>query len=287
MKRIVVAFLGLLLRPTATLDNQIAFKKHGYSTAVSAPFTDAFRKRVKQVMTQFSVPGVSLAVIDNDNTFEEAFGFAELPAKKATPDTLYYVGSTTKSFTAATLSMLLEDSQNSSQPLSLQSKISSLLPGDFVLPDDYATAHATLEDALTHRLGFPAHDAAYGGGSYTARDATRALRHLSMNKELRSAWEYFNIGYIVCQHVIETLSGSWIGDVHRDRIWKPLRMNNTFIRLQDAQRAVEQDAAVLARGYSWDPLEKSASSSRPEIRRWWARAGSSAPCATLQSTSGP
>ena len=143
------------------------------------PFTREFKEKAEETMEHFKVPGVSIAVINGNETFYEAYGFSNLPQQKATPDTLYYVGSTTKSFTAAALSMLLEDSKSSPKPLNLDTKISSIIRDDFMLPDEYATTHATLADALTHQLGSPPHHASYGGKGYTAKDATRALRHLS------------------------------------------------------------------------------------------------------------
>ena len=227
-------------------------------TTANNPLTDDFREIATKVMKRFKVPGVSIAVVDDTETFHDAYGFSSLSEEeKATPDSVYYAASLTKSFTAAILMMLLEDSANSSEhlkPLQLTTKISSIIPGDFVTQDEYATSHATLEDALTHRLGFPSHEASYGGKNYTARDATRALRYLHMNSELRSTFQYFNLGYILLQHVIQTITGSWIGELHQRRIWDPLSMNNTYIRLDDALNAVKQRKADLARGYSWDLL---------------------------------
>ena len=69
--------------------------------------------------------------------------------------------------------------------VNLQTKISSIIPDDFVLPDEYATKHATLEDALGHVLGIATSNSCYGGECYTVRDAVRCLRHLPMKHELR------------------------------------------------------------------------------------------------------
>lgn len=56
-----------------------------------------------------------------------------------TPHTLFFTGSTTKSFTAAGLSLLVD---NSSDYAGVQwdTPISRLLPEDFVLSSDWATA---------------------------------------------------------------------------------------------------------------------------------------------------
>ena len=82
--------------------------------------------------------------------------------------------------------------------------------------------------------------------------------------ELRAKFEYFNISYLVIQHVIQTLTGSWIGDFHKSRIWGLLSMDNTFIRLQDALEADRDGKAVLANGYSWDLINQ-----KLNEQPWW------------------
>jgi CubicO group peptidase (beta-lactamase class C family) len=72
--------------------------------------------------------------------------------------------------------------------------ISSIIRDDFVMEDDYATHHVTIEDALSHRTGLPRHDMSYGG-TYDGRDGTirdivRSIRWLPMTEELRSKFQY-------------------------------------------------------------------------------------------------
>ena len=130
--------------------------------------------------------------------------------------------------------------------------MSSLIRDDFVLPDDYSTNHVTLEDALSHRTGMPRHDKSYGGLNFTVRDMVRSLRYLPMTAELRTRWQYCNMMFVTVSHAIETLTGMWLGDFLRIRIWEPLMMSSTFFSLDDAQIAERDGKAVLARGYYWD-----------------------------------
>ena len=164
---------------------------------------------------------------------------------------MYYLASVTKSFTATTLLSVLEDLGPESG-ITLKTKIASIIPDDFVLPDEYATQHATLEDALGHNLGVAAANVCYGGDGYTVRDAVRCLRHLTMKYELRQQQEYLNLGYMTIQHVIETLTGKPIEELHRRYIWRPLGMSSTFPKLADAEAAKN----TLATGHNWDPVEK-------------------------------
>ena len=58
--------------------------------------------------------------------------------------------------------------------------------------------------------------------------------------------------YVTISHVIETLTGSWLGDVFSERIWKPLNMTRTFFSLEQAKAAVDSGAAELATPYMWN-----------------------------------
>lgn len=70
----------------------------------------------------------------------QGFGYASLePLTPVTPHTLFYTGSTTKSFTAAGLSLLIDNSSDYSN-IQWETPISHLLRNDFVLSDDWATA---------------------------------------------------------------------------------------------------------------------------------------------------
>ena len=149
------------------------------------------------------------------------------------------------------MSLLIDDTTNSSKPLTWQTPLSSLLREDFVLPDEWATSHITLEDALSHRSGMPRHDLSWSTLESTVRDTVRNLRHLPMTAEPRTKWQYCNMMYITVAAFIETHTGNWLGNILRERIWEPLAMNSTFFSLRDAKAVADAGKASLARGYSW------------------------------------
>ncbi|MCJ1359335.1 MAG: hypothetical protein MMC33_009336 [Icmadophila ericetorum] len=210
-----------------------------------SPFTPAFNTFVVDSLNYLHVPGISIAVISGNETFTKGYGIASLPNKNATPYTLYNTASTTKSFTAAAMSLLIDDSANSSNPLKWTTRVSSLIRDDFVLQDEYVTTHATLEDILSHRTGMPRHDLSYGKPGEGIRDLVRNLRNLPMTAEIRTKWQYCNMMFIVASYIIETLTGKWLGDFMRERIWEPLNMTDTVFRVGDA------DKELLATPYFW------------------------------------
>lgn len=177
------------------------------------------------------------------------------------PETLFYGASTTKSFTAAAISLLIDDdagkrsdpgNEEPAEPLTWKTRISSVIPSDFVLSDPYATHHSTIEDALCHRTGMADHSKSYGPSTTSLADLVRMLRHLPLTSELREEYLYSNLMYATMSHVLETKTGRPMKDFLRERIWMPLGMKNTFFSLKDALAAEERGDAPLARGYAWD-----------------------------------
>jgi CubicO group peptidase (beta-lactamase class C family) len=162
----------------------------------------------------------------------------------------------TKSFTAASVLLLIQDRSSSSDthrlttPLTLQTPLSSLI--NFAVPDNSVTVHATLEDALSHRTGMPRHDLSYGGPGFTLSDMVRHMRYLPLTAELRQKFQYCNMMYSAVGFAVEKLSGMWLGTFFRQRIWHPLEMNSTFLSLEDAKRAEKETGSALAKGYYFE-----------------------------------
>ncbi len=101
----------------------------------------------------------------------------------------------------------------------------------------------------------PRHDYSYGGPDFSVRDVVRSLRNLPMTAEPRTQFQYCNMMYIALSHVIETLTGKWLGDVLAERLWKPLGMTRTYFSLGQAKAAVDNGEVELARGYLWNNLK--------------------------------
>lgn len=174
-------------------------------------------------------------------------------------ETLFYGASTTKAFVAAALALMIESGNYTApsfpaEPLSWTTPITNILRDDFLLENEWATDHITLEDALSHRTGLPRHDKSlarsYDGVHQAGpRDVVRSLRHLPLKNPPRTVFEYCNMMYAVASHAIETLAGGrFLGALLREWIWAPLGMDGTYFTLDDGLAAPEHFAA----GYYWD-----------------------------------
>lgn len=122
----------------------------------------------------------------------QGFNYTELPDTKVTPETLFFAGSTTKAMVAATLAHMINTKNYSSLKDGWSTPISSIIRDDFVVGDEWTTAHLTLDDTVSHRTGIAPHDFAWrrtkGGITLTAAEIVKKLRALKLSAEPRTVW---------------------------------------------------------------------------------------------------
>ncbi|KAH7319727.1 putative penicillin-binding protein [Stachybotrys elegans] len=227
------------------------------SAGSNDPFSQEFKKQVEATMKHWKVPGFSIGVIDGEDIFTEGFGIATFPDTPATSETLWYGASTTKAHLGAVIAYLIDNQTYPELSRGWETPISSIIRDDFVLQDDWATQHITLEDAVTHRTGMSRHEGSsmreIDGRPAQPRDIVRNLRNLPMAYEPRVKYSYCNLMFVTLAHAVETLTGKWLGHTLKELIWEPLGMSSTFFSFEDAFAAPEH----LAAGYVWDEQEKS------------------------------
>ncbi|CAG8961253.1 hypothetical protein HYFRA_00013309 [Hymenoscyphus fraxineus] len=246
------AILGLsLISLAAAQQERLKDGREGaFSNLNANPFDEGFKKLAERELERWRVPGVAVAVVDQGRVWAEGYGIAKFPNTPVTPKTLFFGASTTKAFTAAALALLISSGNHPSLVSGWRTPVSEIIRGDFVMKDPYLTEKITIEDILSHRTGLPGHDMSYGGKDgegrpYSIGDVVRGLRDLDLTGGLRERFQYCNIMYIVASYVIETITGMWLGDFLRERIWKPLGMESTYFSVKDALAAPEP----LAQGY--------------------------------------
>jgi CubicO group peptidase (beta-lactamase class C family) len=105
-------------------------------------------KNVPLYMERARMPGFSIAVVkDGETIYAEGFGLRDTQKNlPATPDTLYGIGSITKSFVAIGIMQLVEAGK-----IKLDDPVSMHIPFELGMPDDPITIH----HLLTHSPGIP------------------------------------------------------------------------------------------------------------------------------------
>ncbi|CAG7959491.1 unnamed protein product [Penicillium salamii] len=210
--------------------------------------------RVKDLIAQHHVPGVSIAVVQNDQISSAGFGSASIePPVPCTAETLFDIASCAKSMTAASVALLVGDNERYPD-ITYDAIMSNLLPEDFVMSSSELTEGVMVEDLLSHRTGMAAHDNSYFGVRAehpdNARSITRNLRNLTAAAPVRSRYLYCNMMYTVLTHLIAEKTEKSFADFLEEEIFMPLDMTSS--NLQPANAKKKGLGSRIATGYMWD-----------------------------------
>lgn len=178
---------------------------------------------INKLMKEWHVPGLSVGVVkDGKLVYKKGYGFRDLEKKsKVTPETIFAIGSNTKSFTATVLGTLVDDKK-----LKWNKPVRKYMP-EFGLKDEYAANHATAVDLLSHRTGLPTHDALIYQTPLTRKQIMKQVPYLKMNDELRESWQYNNLMFMAAGSLAEEISGKSWKDLVQERIFNPLGMDSS------------------------------------------------------------
>ncbi|KAI9694462.1 MAG: hypothetical protein M1822_000078 [Bathelium mastoideum] len=216
--------------------------------------SSSFLSRVEKLLDEWHVPGLAVAVVQNDTTTSKGFGKASLdPPRPCTSGTLFDIASSSKSLTAASVALLVADNEKYPR-VQWDAKMSSLLPDDFVMSGEGYTENVTVEDVLSHRTGLPRHDSSYFGVRAahpdTAQSVTRNVRNLQVSAPIRSKLIYCNLMYTVATYLVEKMSGLSFVDFLQSHFFSPLGMSSTYLQPDAVNDAGQGDR--IATPYVWD-----------------------------------
>ncbi|MCD4785596.1 MAG: serine hydrolase [Candidatus Eremiobacteraeota bacterium] len=193
-----------------------------------------FSNFVKKEMKIWNVPGSAIIIIKDDKViFSEGFGYRDAEKKlKVTPKTIFAIGSSTKAFTTLVAGMLVDEKK-----VEWDRPIRDYYPG-LKMYDKYVAEHLTLRDALCHRSGLPRHDIVWWVNSGLSRkEIMDRLQYLKPSYGFREIMQYNNHMYVLSGYVVEKITGkSWEESV-RERIFKPLGMNDSCFEIADVMKS--------------------------------------------------
>lgn len=231
---------------TATTRAAVAFAFiFGFAASAHA---DAIDRYMLEQLGRLHIPGASIAVVRDGRIVKASgYGFADLQLNaRATPRTVYEIGSNTKQFTAAAIMLLVQDGR-----MTLDDAVTKYFPGA-----PAAWARITVRHLLTHTSGIQNHvgvpgflDSFRTNLAYDTTpgrdDLLERFFQLPLEFEPGASWAYDNTGYYLLGIIIEKVSGQGYFDFLDARIFKPLGMTAT--RSTDPRPLVPNRAA----GYEW------------------------------------
>ncbi len=180
-------------------------------------------KSIATHMAELHIPGASLVIVrDGKVVLIRGFGKRDLAqALPVTPDTLFAIGSSTKAFTAALITMAQDEGK-----LSLTDSPKKYLPY-FQLADPESDQKITIADLLSHRSGVARTDLVWYSGVLNSEEAIRSLATAKPTAKIGKKFQYQNLMFDAAGQIAGTVEGATWEDLLKSRILDPLQMNET------------------------------------------------------------
>lgn len=202
------------------------------------------------------VPGASVLVLrDGEPILRRSYGLANIEEHvAATPAVNYRLASVTKQFTAAAILLLAEDGK-----LQLDDPIRKWLP---TLPD--ATDAITIRQVLSHMSGLIDYEDVIPPTMTAQLHDTDVLKILeSQNRTYfppGTGYRYSNSGYALLALIVGRASGTDFASFLRERIFKPLGMNNTVAYEEGISTVANRAFGYSETNGSWARTDQSQTS---------------------------
>jgi D-alanyl-D-alanine carboxypeptidase len=183
-------------------------------------FEDAFKRLdqfVEQKMKASNIAGMAIALTDREKLLRvSTYGYADVAAKRPVmPETLFEIGSITKSFTSLAVLQLWEEGR-----LDLHEPVTRYLPW-FQIQSEYEPI--TLHHLMSHTAGIVRGAVFLGDPRYEVW----TLRETEATAPPGTYYHYSNAGYKTLGVVIEEIGGQPFGDIIQARLLDPLEMAAT------------------------------------------------------------
>jgi len=207
-----------------------------------------------------AIPGAAFGIYHQGQATVAGFGVTSVDNPlPVTADTLFQVGSITKTFTATAIMRLVEAGK-----LSLDTPVRTYLPG-LRLADESVAERVTLRHLLTHSGGWEGdYFNDYGPGPEALKRIVEDLAGLPQLTPLGELFSYSNSGWYLAGRLVEIASGKSYEEAMHELIFEPLGLKNCFFFPHQVM------TYRFATGH--ETVDKKAQVARP----WWiGRAGHS------------
>ncbi len=199
------------------------------------PGNPAIRTAIEKFIDAQDISGAVTVVVAKDKVLAvDTIGLADIATKKPMHlDTLFWVASMTKPFTAVSILMLQDEGK-----LNVSDPVEKFIPEFAALKTPSGQpAHITIQQILTHTSGLGEGDTSTLKAAHTLRDLIPIYLASPMLYEPGDHWRYTQSGINVAARIVEVASGRSFDDFVTRQLLKPLGMKHTTFYPNQKQRA--------------------------------------------------
>jgi CubicO group peptidase (beta-lactamase class C family) len=220
----------------------IAISAFLFTISAFAQLTEAaIDKDVRDTIEAWHLPGIAIAVVQNDNViFLKGYGIKETgKTQPVTADTLFEIGSTTKAFTATAMAMLADEKK-----LSWDDPVRNYVAG-FHISDPCTDSLITLRDIASHRSGVARHDELWDDSDLPRDELIRRIGAMKVWRPIRAGYQYNNLMFVTAGEAAASAAKIPWEQLIRTRIFAPLGMTESRITF------AEWPSSDHATGHRW------------------------------------
>jgi CubicO group peptidase (beta-lactamase class C family) len=198
-----------------------------YPEVVARISDERFRniaQTVAEEMDELEIPGAVLGILHQGQEQVVGLGVTHIEnPMPVTAETLFQIGSITKTFTATAVMMLVEMDK-----LDLGEPLLAYIP-DLRLPDMDSIQAVTMKHLLTHTCGWEGdYFEDFGRGEHALAEMTRRISDLPQITPMGEVWSYNNTAYSLAGRVIEVVTGQSYEEAIQEMILDPLGLDHSY-----------------------------------------------------------
>ena len=192
--------------------------------------------RVPQLLKEYQIPSATIGVLHDDQVSEFSVGVRDVMTREpATTDTIYQLGSMSKTWTALAFMQLVDESK-----VRLDEPVRAYLPG-FRVADPVVSSGVTPRHLLNHTNGI---EEAYGDPGEGDDVYERMVANIAGAPQVFPLGETHGysaaLGYAILARIMEVVDGERWDAIMKARLFDPLGLTSTSSRRED----VEHDRAA-------------------------------------------
>lgn len=184
---------------------------------------------VQNELARLPIPGAAVGVLYGQEEFAAGFGVTNVDYPlPVTPETLFQIGSITKTFLATLVMRLVE-----AKRVDLDVPLRAYLP-ELELRDEYAAQNVTLRHCLQHTGGWLGdYFDDFGRGENALAKIVAAMVNLPQEMPLGKVWSYNNAGFYLAGRVIERVTHRSFETTMQQMLFDPLGMQHAYFFAED------------------------------------------------------
>lgn len=192
----------------------------------AAPVPSAFDEldaKIDAGMKAYGIPGVAVGVWAGGQEYIKGYGVTNVDHPVPVDgDTVFRIGSTTKTFTGTTIMRLVDEGK-----VVLDAPVRRYLP-DFAVADPVVSAMVTVRQLLNHTSGWMGDDVQdFGSGDDALARYVASLTRLPQLNAPGAVFAYNNAGLAIAGRIVEVVAGPTYEAAVQNLLLNPLQLSHT------------------------------------------------------------